>query len=306
MTTYNDAAYISHSVKSILDQTYNDFEFLIIDDGSDDNTGKIITCFNDPRINYKKIEHTGLAGALNFGLKNSSGDLIARIDADDLSTPERLKTQIEFMRSNPDTDVLSGWSVYFKDKNKILFTIKPPSDDKSIKEFLNIHNPVNHSAVIYKKEKILDEGGYNEDFGCYEDFELWFRLRDKLQFRILPEVMVYTRMRSNSLSSRGSSHKIYEVLRANALSKSEKTDQANEKKFWNNILFWIEYFYGSKSVSRQLYAKDITFKKSLAYLNTFFPESIFEKITALRLRHRLQSVFEDVKEHREKLSDLLK
>ena len=94
MTTYNCAPYINQAIKSILNQSYEDFEFLIIDDGSTDDTEKIINQFKDPRIRFIKREHFGRSAALNYGLKNASFDIIALMDADDISHPKRLEIQL--------------------------------------------------------------------------------------------------------------------------------------------------------------------------------------------------------------------
>lgn len=304
MATYNDSKFITSSVKSILNQTYKEFEFLIIDDGSKDNTDEIINKFKDSRIVYKKISHIGLAGALNFGLVNSSGEWIARIDADDLNTQNRLESQLRYIH-NPEYDVIGSWSAYFNEKNKIQFILKPPTDDNDIRKFLDLHNPINHSSVLFNKKKILSEKGYNSSFESYEDFELWFRLKNKLKFKILPEVLVYTRQRSDSLTQTSGKEEIYKLLHGNAEEMYSKTDSENMKTYWINILFWIEYFYGSKLNSRKYFTKNITIKKSLAYINTFLTEDMFSKILALRLRHRMQLKYDEKKYYQEELKELL-
>ncbi|MEO8398860.1 MAG: glycosyltransferase [Ignavibacteriaceae bacterium] len=305
MSTYNDSTFVSYSVKSILNQTFKDFEFLIIDDGSSDNTDEILSKFNDSRIVYKKISHTGLAGALNFGLQNSTGDWIARIDADDLNDSNRLKTQLDFHNTNPQYDVIGSWSAYFNLKNQIQFILRPPAEDKEIKTFLNLHNPLNHSSVFFSKDKILSEGGYDESYESYEDFELWFRLKNKLKFKIMPEVLVYTLQRKDSLTKISGKNKIYGFLYSNASENLNKAKSAGDKRFWNNILFWIEYFYGLKSESRKYYTKDITFRKSLAYINTFLSENTFEKIVDLRLRYRMQTKLTDKEKYKKELEKLI-
>ncbi len=306
MSVYNAGEYLQSSVKSILNQTYRDFEFLIIDDGSEDNSEEVINSFRDSRIIYKKIPHTGLAGALNYGLKNSSGDYIARIDADDVNTLKRLERQIEFLNPDSHYDVIGSHSAYFNEQGKILFLIKPPSDDKDIKDFLNLHNPINHSSVLFDRKKILNEGGYNESFACYEDFELWFRLKDKLIYRIIPEVLVYTRLRKNSLTKTSSGNQILKLLLPNALQKRELSGSANEKKYWDSILFWINYFYGDKKNARNYLPPDVTFKNSLAYMNTFLPDKIFKESVEYRLRHRIELMFEGKEKYRSELKKLLK
>ncbi|MDQ3021279.1 MAG: glycosyltransferase [Bacteroidota bacterium] len=305
MAVYNDSKYLKSSVKNILNQTYKNFEFLIIDDGSEDKPEDVIYGFKDSRINYKKIPHCGLAGALNYGLSISSGDWIARIDADDLNSSNRLKTEIDFLKANPEYDVISSSSVYFKDPARILFSIKPPQEDDMIKKFLYLHNPVNHSSVIFNKKKILGGGGYNNKFKSYEDFELWFRMKEELKFKILPEVLVYTRLRKNSLSKTGSKKDIYGLLSGNALQKIKTSDSETEKNLWKNIVFWIEYFYGEKAEARNYFGGSISLKKSLAYINTFLPDKIFEETREYRLRQRLQSHFEGKKKFKQELLKLL-
>ena len=220
MTVFNDSRYIRQSVKCILNQTFGDFEFLIIDDGSTDESAEIIKSFNDKRIVFKRIKHSGLAAALNFGMKNANGDWIARADADDLSVNRRLQAQNDFLLNHPQTDVLGSYSVYFADPGKILFQLNPPAGDKKLKEFMDLHNPINHSSVIFRKESILKEGGYDEKFGVYEDFELWLRMKNKLSFNIIPESLVYTRLRMDSMSSTGSRSKIYDILVNNIRGRS--------------------------------------------------------------------------------------
>lgn len=306
MSVYNDSQFLKNSVQSILNQTYKDFEFLIIDDGSEDETESIINDFKDSRIVYKKIKHSGLAAALNFGIKNSNGDWIARIDADDLNTRNRLQTQIDFINSNTDYDVVSSWSVYFKDPEKILFLLKTPEDDSEIRKFLNLHNPVNHSSVIFSKKKISDNGGYNEKFECYEDFELWFRLKEKLKFKIIPEYLTYTRLHPLSMSHKKKKDKIYNMLITNALHCLDASKDDGLKIYWKETLFRIEYFYGDKKESRKYLPDRLSAKNALEYLNTFLPEDKFNDILELRLRYRLESKFKDLKKYEKELNRLLK
>jgi len=305
MSVFNDARFLKTSVQSILNQSHKEFEFLIIDDGSTDNTEDIIRTFRDSRITYKKLDHSGLASALNYGLENSNEEWIARIDADDLNSPMRLNTQIDFLKKNSGFDVTSSWSVYFEDPYRILFLVKTPTEDKDIKNYLNLHNPINHSSVIFNKKTILEEGGYNESFKCYEDFELWFRLKKKLKFKIIPEYLVYTRLHKKSLTNRESKNDIYKLLLNNAKTNFQNTASKESKIYWNNLLFWIEYFYGDKSRARNYLTNNFSFKQAVAFLNTYLPEKAFDKILGMRLRYRLKSRLEDKSKFKSELEKLL-
>jgi len=305
MSVFNDGRFLKSSMKSILNQSHKEFEFLIINDGSTDNTDEVISTFKDSRISYKKIAHSGLASALNYGLENSSGEWIARIDADDLSTVDRLKTQIDFISKQPDYDVISSWSIYFKAPHKILFFLKTPQSDKEIKTFLNLHNPINHSSVFFNKKKILDEGGYNTNFKSYEDYELWFSLKDYLRFKNIPEYLVYTRLRNDSMTRRENKKNLYNMLLTNAETNFKNSENEDLKKYWSNILFWIEYFYGDKSGARKYFTKNFSFKKAVAFLNTFLPDKAFDTISGLRIRYRIESQFENIKKFQNELKGLL-
>jgi len=304
MTVFNDSKYLRQSINCILSQSFKDFEFLIIDDGSTDESAEILNSFKDKRIVFKKIKHSGLAAALNTGMKIAKGDWIARADADDLSVIRRLKTQNDYLIKNPQTDVLGSHSVYFADPGKILFQLNPPSGDKKIKEFMDLHNPINHSSVIFRKESILREGGYDEKFGVYEDFELWLRLKNKLSFNIIPESLVYTRLRMDSLTSTGNRSKIYDTLVNNIHKRSTALGKNPGDKTLTEILFWIEYFYGDKNRARNYYSSSKDFRQTLAFYNTYLPEKYFNKITGMRLRQRIESFKMNRKDFKKELNFL--
>lgn len=304
MPVYNDAEYLKHSINSILIQSHKEFEFLIIDDGSEDNTEEVVSGFGDSRINYKRIEHTGLAGALNFGIRNSSGDWIARIDADDLNTSDRLESQINFIRNYQGYDLISSWSVYFRSPHKILFLIRP--DEKDLENKLNLHNPINHSSVMFRKKLILDNGGYNENFRCYEDFELWFRLRDKINIKIIPQYLVYTRLRKDSMTQKEKKDNLYSMLKENARINLDCSKDSESESYWYNILFWVEFFYGNRAETGKYLSKDFSLKKAAAFLNTFLPDTAFRKVIDFRLRYRFESKFTDKDKLDKELKTLLK
>lgn len=290
MPVYNASRYLKNSVRSILNQTFREFEFLIINDGSTDDSGEIVSSFSDSRIVYKEIPRSGLSVALNYGLKIASGDWIARIDADDLNTPERLKIQNEFILKNPEYSVVSGFSVYFRDPAEVLFLLNVPESDSDIKKFLNLHNPVNHSAVMFNKKIICENGGYDERYRCFEDFELWHRLKDRLKFRILPEYLVYTRLHSRSHSYKADREMIYRMLSA-----------GNQE----NDLFWIEYFYGNRKECRKYFTDEISFRKLTAFVISFFPLKVSDSITDFRLMNRIKTKKADKKKFEVELKKLL-
>ena len=270
MPTYNCGKYIAQSVKSILNQTYPDFEFIIIDDGSTDNTESIIKNFNDKRIQYYRTEHCGTAAALNNGVLKASGDWIARIDADDFNVPERLEKQVQFLNENPEYSAVSAWSVYFSDSGKILFPLSEPVEHNDIYEYLKLHNPLNQSGLIMQKELLL-KNKFNEEFTKYEDFELMFRIRDEARFYNIPEFLVFTRLRDDSKTNSMNDEQMYDVLYNHSFKNLVGAKSKGRSFYWATNIAWINYFYGDKNDARKYLYNSFSWKNVMAYILTFLP-----------------------------------
>ncbi|HEY3251101.1 MAG TPA: glycosyltransferase [Ignavibacteria bacterium] len=304
MPAFNSALYIGKSVRSILNQTFKDFEFIIVNDGSTDNTEEIILNIKDERIKYLKTENKGTAAALNFGISKAKFDWIARIDADDLSSPARLEKQVSFINENPDIDVLSTWSVYFKDKGKIIFLLKTPVEHKDILRVLNLHNPLNQSGVIYRK-KLIKQEKYNEKFDLNEDFELFHRIREKAKFYIIPEFLTYTRISRSSKSFGRRNNNVYNFLFTPAFKNLIDAKSKGDHFYWATTIAWINFFYGDRKDSRSYFRKSFSMKNIAAYIATLLPDRIFNKLISYRLRYRFQSIFEGKKIYKKELQKLL-
>ncbi|HCN82257.1 MAG TPA: hypothetical protein DIT07_01365, partial [Sphingobacteriaceae bacterium] len=162
MPAYNAEKNIAEAISSVLQQTFSDFELLIINDGSTDDTEKIIRSFSDPRIVVINQTNHGVAAALNTGLKYSKAKYIARFDADDICFPDRLQTQFFYMESNPEFGVI-GSSVNYTDMNgSYLFTFNPSAiSDIEIQNLEYTICPFIHSSVFYKKSIVISNGGYD-------------------------------------------------------------------------------------------------------------------------------------------------
>ncbi len=175
MSAYNAEKFIAIAIKSILNQTYADFEFIIINDGSTDKTKEIIKSFTDERIVLiDKPKNAGLIAALNDGLEIAKGEFIARMDADDESLKQRFKLQIEFMQENPNIDVLGvAVLVIYDGKNNKILTY-PKIHSQCINRLI-IAPCTSHPAVMMRK-KALKNIKYNENYSYAEDYKLWVDL----------------------------------------------------------------------------------------------------------------------------------
>jgi glycosyltransferase involved in cell wall biosynthesis len=179
LSTYNDAAFLRESVKSLLDQTFRDFELIVVDDGSTDNTAALLADFCDPRLRPLRNERNlGLAPSLNRGIAMARGKYIARQDADTISTPDRLLRQVEHLECYPD-EIIVGSNIMATDENdniKGVWTL--PSRDIDIKWTLLFRTPLIHPTVLMRAAALDKAGSYSEsaEFCCVEDYELWSRL----------------------------------------------------------------------------------------------------------------------------------
>ncbi len=198
MSVYNGELYLRESIDSILRQTYTDFEFIIINDGSTDSTQLIIDKYaaKDKRIiKIQNTERIHLTKSLNLGLKKAKGEYIARQDADDISLPERLQFQIEYMTQNVEVGVL-GTSAEYIDGigNPIQISLKQTNRNLIGWELL-FHNPLIHSSIIFNSSLVRSIGGYDEEFLRSQDYALWSKCSSFTVITKLPNILLKHRTR---------------------------------------------------------------------------------------------------------------
>jgi hypothetical protein len=206
MAVYNGEQFVAEAIESILNQTFSDFEFLIINDGSTDRTLHVVLSYQDPRIRVVNNDsNLGLTKCLNLGLSMACGQYIARQDADDVSHPARLERQIDFMRKNPDVTVLGTQAAYCRvgKKPEVLSPGKPTSA-LAVKfcTMFSPPNPVSHPTVMFHKYTIWNNyGGYDPNYSVAQDAELWCRVGMIHEVRNLPETLVTIRVHASSVSA---------------------------------------------------------------------------------------------------------
>lgn len=205
MPVYNSAKYLPLAIESILNQTYSDFEFIIIDDGSTDASWDIIRGYatKDKRIKIKKnVSNLGICRTLNEGLSQAKSDFIARMDSDDWSYPDRFGKQLAFMKSHPKV-VICGGGIEVCDSNlKVKNSRYYPASDKKIREKILRINPFAHPAVLFRADAFHKTGGYNPDLSGVEDYDLYFRIGKYGKFANVAEKVLKLRTHPDSVSSR--------------------------------------------------------------------------------------------------------
>jgi len=201
MPVYNCREYVREAIDSILGQTFRDFEFLIIDDGSTDDTNEIIRKYSDDRIIIHENEkNLGLIATLNKGLDLANGRYIARMDGDDISYPDRIKQQFKFMESNPDVGLCGTWFENFSG-NTIYEPTRYSRNDSDIR-LMHLHQiHLSHGTCIFRTSVLKENNLYfNPEYVHAEDFELWTRIAKCTKFANIQQVLYKVRVNTNGVS----------------------------------------------------------------------------------------------------------
>jgi glycosyltransferase involved in cell wall biosynthesis len=204
MPVYNGEKYLKEAIDSVLNQTLRDFEFIIINDGSTDNSKSIIETYDDKRIIHIEQENKGLSKTLNIGVSYCNGEFIARMDQDDISVSSRFLNQYLFFNSHPNISVLSGAFSYIDKNGKYLgrsFSITNPFLIK--KKLLNSGCVVCHPAVMMRRKDFLDVGGYSEIIGGrFTDYHLWVKfITNGFKIQNMSKILLKYRIIESSMSS---------------------------------------------------------------------------------------------------------
>lgn len=202
LPVYNAEDFIHEAIYSILDQTLREFEFIILNDGSTDNTDKIIRSFKDPRIRYFSRDNMGLSFTLNEMLDLAQSELIARMDADDISYPNRLLMQYNEFIKNPNLVLVGGNVNYINVQGLFIGRSLSPSSNKAVKEKLKKGNVIFHPTTMFKKNACIDSGKYSLVVEKYiEDYLLWMSMLKHGEVKVLPDIVLSYRVHDGAISS---------------------------------------------------------------------------------------------------------
>jgi glycosyltransferase involved in cell wall biosynthesis len=202
MPVYNGEKYLAEALDSILQQTFNDYELIVIDDGSTDRSSAIIESYvkKDRRVIVHRQDNCGLIMSLNQGCSLARGKYIARMDADDVSLPQRLEKQLDYLEQRPDIGLLGTW-IQDIGPNGEPGPIWPlPTTPASIRWFLMFGNCIAHPSVMGRRE-LIQSLGYRSEAAHVEDYDLWIRMSAVSRVANLPEVLVKYRVLNQSVSS---------------------------------------------------------------------------------------------------------
>jgi glycosyltransferase involved in cell wall biosynthesis len=269
MSVYNAEAYLKEAIESIISQTFKNFEFVIVDDGSTDSSSSIIKSYTDERIIFREQQNFGIARALNNGIKIARAQLIARMDADDIAYPDRLKRQHEFMQQFNDCLACGSWADIIDKDGNYVYTGKTKVDKEAIRTFFckSIScglpdTPFFHSSVMFRKEAFIMAGGYTDYMRRAQDVVLFNKMNKfgamynipevLIKYRIVPGSIGGKKMRSPSLGDlliKAINDENIDERLINALEVSLSKSNVNEREY-NYFLFLAKKYLFNNYVPR--------------------------------------------------------
>ena len=205
MSVHNAGRFLAKAVASVRDQTFSDFEFIIIDDGSTDGSGELLERFAaaDERIRLVRRENRGLTASLNEGVSLARAALIARMDADDVSLPQRFERQMAFLERHPDV-VAVGTSCLAMDEDDDQICPYPAELDHERIDQVNLRHGggIAHPTAMIRRDALLAIGGYDERFHVAQDMDLFLRLGERGRLANLPDILLHYRLHDTAASAR--------------------------------------------------------------------------------------------------------
>jgi len=268
MSCYNSEKYVGDAIDSIVQQSYSNLEFLIVDDGSSDETLNIIQSYDDKRIKVITRENRGLIYSRNQAIESSTGSYIAIMDADDISRSDRLAKQVEFMEKNLHISACGGAISQFNETGSIK-TVQKPTEHSDLVYYSLHRTPISHPAAMIRKS-ILDEHNlsYNRHYPCSMDCKLWFDILQVGQLANLTDTLTDYRISQNQISTsrRTEQKKLAEQARAEGYLFIKNNLKPESKLQWYYLLKYIAKFdKDDKAFAKisKIFASPILFKQKI-------------------------------------------
>ena len=210
MGVHNGARYLRQALESLRAQTYQDFELVIVDDSSTDETADILLAMKDSRtVICRNDENQGLTKSLNIGLRFCRGEYVARMDADDISLPSRFEKQVAFLDGHPEVALVGSAYDHIDAAGNVTAHVGVPSEDREIQARLGQKNCFGHGTVMVRRSVLVECGGYDERYARAQDYDLWLRIAEKHQMANLSESLYYWRSTEHCITRTHPQEQVY-------------------------------------------------------------------------------------------------
>jgi glycosyltransferase involved in cell wall biosynthesis len=199
---YNAEKTIKETIESVLNQTFSDFELIVINDGSQDSTLDIVSSISDPRIKVFSYSNSGPQKSRNRGIAIATGDYLAFLDSDDLWTPDKLEAQLKALQENPEAAVAYSWTDYIDEFGAFLYSGSHATETGDVYAKLLVENFLeNGSNPLICRNALTKMGGFDESLSASQDWDLYLRLANQYYFTAIPRSQIFYRLSNHSISS---------------------------------------------------------------------------------------------------------
>ena len=295
--TFNRAKLIKDAINSVIGQTYQNFELLIIDDGSTDNTSEVVNSIGDTRIKYIYQENTGVSRARNNGIENASGEYIAFLDSDDLWHPEKLEKQALVLDQNPDVDIVTNSSQYQTFLNDIIgIKYNRAKNQKEVISLMLLYQDMVYTGtpVLCVRKSIFEKSGmFDEEMRFCEDWDLFFRMALVGKVYNIPEILTYVRSHTDNVTKTSpvNNFKDGKLLFLNKAFSNELLPpemlQLKKRAYsnsWWSFAYWGLYLSNDCKIARECFWKSLKYNPRKIFDLGFFIALILSYLPAIFLR----------------------
>jgi hypothetical protein len=289
MSVHNGSRYLREAVESILLQSFRDYEFIVVDDGSTDGSRDILLGYKDPRMRVITKEHTGLAHSLNVGLEQARGEWVARMDADDVAEPHRLECQLGHARASPNLVLLGSDCTLIDAAGHPMGRGRYPDGHAALLNHMERGgSSFPHTSAIFNRRVALEVGGYNQRFLRSQDLDLWFRLSAKGLMGSLPQPLVRVRKHSAAMPAAdggkdslvyGAAARICHLRRRRGLPDPSR----GPEEAWRGFLAQVERGLASSGALKAMQARAILREEAMRRANGKLPWRA--QVALVLLRH---------------------
>lgn len=256
---YNAMTYLPETVESVWRQTFNDFEVLIIDDGSSDQIGEWASLITDPRLKLISQENQGLSGARNTGIAKAQGEYIAFLDADDVWEPTKLEKQVRCLEDNPAVGLAYSWTAYIDEKGKSTGRVMTADAEGDVWRQIIERNIIDCPSVVVRRCCFETVGVFDRNLRSIEDWDMWIRIASRYPFAVIKEPLVNYRHHASNMS------KNWQVMEKSFRLVIEKAFHSAPPE----LLFLKNRSYGHANVRlawKALQCSDRDYKKAIQFL----------------------------------------
>jgi glycosyltransferase involved in cell wall biosynthesis len=237
MAVWNGASHIGEAIRSVLEQSFTDFEFIIVDDGSTDDTAEVVaqSVSGDGRVRFLRREHEGMVPAFNCAYQNATSNYLVHLDADDLANPERLTSQLTFMEQHPEVGLLGSACRMIWPDGRVIQENVYPAEDPEIRSELAKSCCFCHSSIVIRKDAFDAAGGYQAAFRYSEDLDLYLRLAEVTKMANLDQVLVLYRVHGNQVCARNFEQGIISSLGTRIAAELRAKNRGDDSSLKNEV-----------------------------------------------------------------------